>query len=246
MLAFDPDSKLRWLFCMTHPDDEIAICAWVKRLTSVGSEVWISWTHTNPVRQREAQRAAFKLGVPKERLVFLEATDGSVIHEMATLLPRFQTLMERVKPDRVVCGAFEQGHLDHDATNVLVSRSFDGPIFEVPFYYSYLTKLPRVNRFSDPRGEEIIQLSDLEREFKINYAQSFPSQAIWRNMIFAEAAARLNGDGSLMKSERMKLQKPTNYAHPNHSGELADKILESPKWATWTNAYQQFLAKMGE
>lgn len=231
---------------MTHPDDEISICAWIKRLTTVGAEVWISWTHSNPERQREAIRASFKLGVPRERLIFMEATDGAVMLEMASLLPRFREMVSEVGPDRVACGAFEQGHLDHDATNVLVSHSFDGPIFEVPFYYSYLTKLPRVNRFSNPLNEEIIELSEDEREFKIDYAQSFPSQAIWRNMMFAEAAARLGGDGSLMKSERMRYQSSVDYLMVVHEGELGEKIAESAKWAAWGTAYEEFSVKISQ
>ena len=49
---------------------------------------------------------------------------------MPGLLSSFRAMMARVKPDRVVCGAFEQGHLDHDATHWLVTHSFDGPVFE--------------------------------------------------------------------------------------------------------------------
>lgn len=231
---------------MTHPDDEISICAWIKRLTQAGVDVWISWTHSNPERQREAIRAALKLGVARDNLIFHGGPDGAIMDDMAAHFAKFQAMIETVKPDRIVCGAFEQGHLDHDATNALVAKSFDGPIYEVPFYYSYLTRLPRVNRFSQPTGEEILELSEAEKEWKMDYAQSFPSQAIWRNMIFAEAAARLSGDGSLMTTERMRLQAPVDYLRPNHEGELAERIVESSKWAAWGTAYRRFLVDINK
>jgi hypothetical protein len=60
-------------------------------------------------------------------------------------------------------------------------------------------------------------------------------------MIFAEAAARLTGDGSLMTTERMRVQAPADYLKPNHEGELAERIAESPKWAAWGTAFQKFL-----
>ena len=111
---------------MTHPDDEISICAWIKRLAQNGNPVYLNWTHSNPIREAEAIEVAGKLGVPKANLSFMGATDGNIRFEMAELLPKFQDLLDRVRPDRVACGAFEQGHLDHDATNWLVNRAFHG------------------------------------------------------------------------------------------------------------------------
>ena len=48
MTLFDADIGERWLFCMTHPDDEISICAWIRRLTDAGVDVFLSWTHSTP------------------------------------------------------------------------------------------------------------------------------------------------------------------------------------------------------
>ncbi|MEA2552601.1 MAG: hypothetical protein QOJ65_777, partial [Fimbriimonadaceae bacterium] len=159
MKAFDTNPKLRWLFCMTHPDDEISICAWIRHLTQQGNEVHISWTHSNPTREAEARAVSLLLGVPNKHLHFLHSTDGRIPEEMPILLRKFQNLMDEVRPDRVCCGAFEQGHLDHDATNFLVRHSFHGPIFEIPFYHTYLTRFQRLNRFAHPAGEEVRALS---------------------------------------------------------------------------------------
>jgi LmbE family N-acetylglucosaminyl deacetylase len=235
--VFDPDPRLRWLFCMTHPDDEISICAWIRRLVSYGSEVHICWTHSNQIREAEARAVGLLLGVRSERLHFMHGTDGQIPEEMPILLPKFRALMVKVKPDRVCCGAFEQGHLDHDSTNYLVSQSFDGPILEIPFYHTYLTRFQRLNRFANPHGEEILHLDIEEQRLKTLIARQFPSQNIWSVLIWYELwqKARLK-PMQLVQSERMRLQVPLNYRRPNLPPRLAAKVKRSPSWRRWKAA----------
>jgi LmbE family N-acetylglucosaminyl deacetylase len=222
---------------MTHPDDEISICVWIRRLVQNGNLVFISWTHSNDVREREGRAVAHLLGIPSSHLFFFHATDGSACDEMPDLLPKFRHMMELVKPDRVVCGAFEQGHIDHDATNFLVNQAFDGPVFEVPFYHTYLTKLQRLNRFSDSRGEQVIQLSADEQRLKKMVARQFPSQNIWKVLLWYEIyqKARLR-PGVLIKTERMRLQTHRNFMVPNHPLRLAARVTRSPIWQRWIKA----------
>ncbi len=228
---------------MTHPDDEISICAWIARLATVDpSRVWMSWTHRTDVREAEARAVARRLGVPDDHLIFHAGTDGFVCDEMAALLPGFQAMVDFIKPDRVVCGAFEQGHLDHDATNFLVNKSFDGPVLEVPFYHTYLTRMPRVNRFASSGGEEIITLTSPERQLKKAVARSYPSQAIWKNMIFAELWAKLSGDGSLMASERMRLQTHRDFLTPNLPEPVGSMVARSERWLRWIQALERLKA----
>lgn len=242
MVAFDPDPQVRWLFCMTHPDDEIAICAWIRRLVDAGAEVWLSWTHSTPIRHAEALAAARRLGVPRDRLFFHEGTDANCCDEMDILLSTFRAMIGICRPDRIACGAFEQGHIDHDTTNFLVHQVFKGPIYEIPFYYSYLTRLPRVNRFENPEGEEVLKLEREQVRFKIDYAKGFPSQRVWVNMIFANLQAMITGDGPLGNSERMRLQGRTDFRKPQHSPGLSLQIEESETWARWLAAVDRFEA----
>src|SRR5438445_654803 len=72
MSVFEPG--FRWLFCLTHPDDEIAIGAWIRRLTKSGCDVFLSWSHDTPIREEEARAAAEMLGVPQNRLIMLILT----------------------------------------------------------------------------------------------------------------------------------------------------------------------------
>lgn len=237
MDPFDP-SPQRWLFAMTHPDDEISIAAWIHHLAGTGKDVWISWTHHTAVREAEARKIADRLGVPQERLFFHGATDGSVCDELGRLREPFSKMIAEVNPERVVAGAFEQGHLDHDSTNWLVHDAYSGVVLEVPFYYSYLTRIPRINRFADPTRQQIRALSVEERRLKIELAKSYPSQAIWKNLLLAELRARIMGEGSLATTERMRVQLPTDFTQVALPEPLASRVRASARWQRWCSALQ--------
>lgn len=237
MRLFDPDPELRWLFCMTHPDDEISICAWIHRLARLGNDVYMSWTHSNPTREAEARAVAHLLGVPQSNLYFFAATDGSACMEIPELLPRFAKMMEEIKPHRVACGAFEQGHIDHDTTNFLVNHTFEGPVFEIPFYHTYLTRFQTLNRFSDPRGEEILELDMDERRLKTTIARQFPSQNIWSVLLWYEVWQKTRmRPMELTRTERMRIQTHQNFLRPNHPPRLALRVMRSEAWRRWRKA----------
>lgn len=240
MRLFDTNPNLRWLFCMTHPDDEISICAWIRRLVRNGNPVYMSWTHSNPIREREGRAVAHLLGVPTQNLFFFLATDGSACQEIPKLLPVFREMMLEARPDRVCCGAFEQGHIDHDTTNFLVNYSFDGPILEIPFYHTYLTRFQTLNRFSDGRGQEILELEMDERRLKTTIARQFPSQNIWSVLLWYEVwqKARLR-PMELTRTERMRFQTHTRFLRPNHPSRLAAKIMRSDTWKRWRHAIRE-------
>ncbi len=239
MKAFDSDPSLRWLFCMTHPDDEISICAWIQRLTQAGAVVGISWTHDTPSRIKEANAVADRLGIAADRRFFHHAADGDICDHLAELKTPFAEMMAAFHPDRVVCGAFEQGHLDHDSTNWLVNQTFDGPIFETPFYHTYRTRLPRMNRFADHKGVEVLKLTSAEQQLKKSVARSYPSQAIWRNLLWAEARARLTGDGSLTATEYLRLQTHRDFWNPHLPAALASRVKRTAKWLRWEEALRR-------
>lgn len=232
---------------MTHPDDEISICAFIRRLTAQGHEVYMSWTHTTPVREKEGRMAAARLGVPDENLFAFGATDGKVCDEMVSLLPRFEKMMNDVAPDRVCCGAFEQGHIDHDSTNLLVHLSFTGPIFEIPFYHPYTTRLQTMNAFSEPeKVHEELRLEPEEVRFKKDFAKLFPSQNIWSVLFWYEAyqITQLKRP-ELARRELMRLQTHKDFLAPQLPPKLAARVGASQKWAHWQKCAQQVLEVSG-
>lgn len=243
MTLFDLDPKLRWLFAMTHPDDELSICCWIKRLSAAGAEVWLSWTHSTPEREQEALESASRLGVDRGRLRFHRAADGKVAWEMPQLLPRFEAMISEIRPDRVVCGAFEQGHPDHDATNLLVNLSFAGPVLETPFYHTYGHVIQTINRFSDPSRAESIALTADEFRFKQELSRAFPSQRIGDLLIWFELWDRLRGQGGqLGRFESLRLQAHFDFRRPQAPDEMVPQILRSRKWQEWIAALDVFEA----
>lgn len=241
MKAFDSDPTIRWMFCMTHPDDELSIAAWMRRLVSSGADVFISWTHSNPVRQDEARQFAEAIGVPQDRLRLFESPDGAVLEDVPRLRPLFARWIAEVRPARVVCGAFEQGHLDHDATNYLVGKTFGGPVFEVPFYHTYASLIQLVNRFADPCGEEVLPLEPAESVLKQRLADLYPSQRIRELLVWYGLWERLNGRiADLGSSERMRLQGPLDYRVPNLPTRLAERVRRTARWRRWEQTIRTY------
>jgi hypothetical protein len=237
--AFDSDSSLRWLFCFTHPDDELAMIAWIRRLTKAGREVHLGWTHSNSVRAAEAISVAHDAGVVRSQLHFFGADDGRVCEQIPRLLPLMTDWIQQVRPDRVVTASFEQGHLDHDATNYLVSQSFGGPIFEFPLYHPYSRKIQVVNRFADSTGEEVLHLSPNERAWKRLLIGKYPSTNI-RTVILSYRALRALAlrPATFLVTERLRLQPVVDYMQPNLPPGFASEVARSAPWQRWLRAME--------
>ncbi len=229
------------LFCMTHPDDEISICVTIKRMVEAGVPTFLSWTHHTPIRKREALAFAAEVGLSAEHTFFHDGTDGDVCLEMAKLFPSFQEMVDQVQPVRVYAGAFEQGHLDHDATHRLAYAAFGKPLVEIPFYFSYYRRYQQFNRFSETRGEQILTLTAKERVFKRQVAKSYPSQNIWRLLVGAEIVETLLGRRPYLDStERVRLQATFDYRSPNHATLLKHRIQASKSWEKWIRGLDAF------
>lgn len=241
MSLIDFKTPRKWLFCMTHPDDEISVCATMRRLVQAGHEVRISWTHSPDFRLKEGIAAAALVGVPEENLYHHNSTDGSTCNELKDLLPSFRAMMSHANPDIVVCGAFEQGHLDHDATNWLVNQTFGGAVLEVPFYHTYIRpQIQRINQFSDPTGQEIILLDKIEQRFKLDFAKQFRSQNIWQVLLTFEIVSTiLFQPARLRKRELFRRQTHRDFRQPNHPPKLAQRLEKSPQWQRWITALDQ-------
>jgi hypothetical protein len=160
-----------------------------------------------------------------------------VVDHIGELVKPFREWMDDVAPDRVCCGAFEQGHLDHDATNLVVNKAFAGPVLEIPFYHTYLVRLQRINRFADPRGEEVRELDTDEQRFKKLIAKQYSTQNIWSVLLWYEV---LQGSklkrADLAETERMRLQTHKDFLTPNLPPRLAQRVRRCQKWQRWEKA----------
>jgi LmbE family N-acetylglucosaminyl deacetylase len=242
MRIFELNRDLRWMFCMTHPDDEISICAWIKRLVENGNDVFLGWTHSNERREREARAVATLLGLPLNRLRFFRASDGGVVDEIPELIPQFSEWIRDVAPDRIACGAFEQGHIDHDATNYIVNQVYRGPVLEIPFYHTYLTRFQILNRFTDPEGQELLMLEPEEQRLKTHVARQYPSQNIWTILLWYEIwqKTKRRRPITLVQTERMRLQTHKDFLRPNHPPRLAGRVARSAAWRRWETSIRSY------
>ena len=240
MKAFEVGKDERILFVFTHPDDELALASFIKRNNDGGVPVRIIWTHSTPVRKAESVAAMHSIGLQGSQMHFFSAPDGNVVSEVQTLEEPLRQIIAEFKPSRIVTHAFEQGHIDHDATNLLVNRCFDGPIFEAPFYHTYLTKFPCIYRFSSPVGEERIELTPSERREKKKLVHYFPSQTVKRNVVVYELAHAITlRKPPLFQYERMRLQTHKDYLAPNHPEPLASRVRRSATWKRWVAEVQK-------
>lgn len=238
MKLFDPDPELRWLLVLAHPDDELAIAAWLHRLRIRGAAVTALWLHSTPTREAEARQVMEVIGVSQECLHFLDAPDGDLCDCMSAYQPHVDAVVANNKPDRIITAAFEQGHLDHDATNFLVNRAAGGvPVLELPLYHGYHREIMPLNRFAEPNGQEILALTPDEQRLVKRVARMYPSQTIWRNLFWSEVLSRIRLRPTLLAStERMRLQTWRDYRRPHLPDDLARRVVRSPRWARWIAA----------
>jgi LmbE family N-acetylglucosaminyl deacetylase len=242
MRAFEVGGGERVLFAFTHPDDEMAVAALMRRLVLGGTQVHALWTHSTPVREAESRDAMRLVGLSSGQLTFLGAEDGNVIGSVAELRGAVCDLVSAFRPTRVVTHAFEQGHIDHDATNLLVNLCFEGPVFEAPYYHTYLTKFPRLYRFATPEGEETTALTREERRLKIAMSKMFPSQTLRRNVVAYEVLHALTfRRPPLFVVERLRRQTHKDFLCPNHPTRIAERIRLSETWQRWERGAQAVL-----
>ncbi len=242
-MIFERNPQSTWLFCFAHPDDELTIAAWMKQLCDLGATVHSCWTHSNPIREEEARQTAKLLGQPQDNLTFLHGLDGDVCTQIEALLPDFQNLMARINPSHIAVCAFEQGHLDHDATNFLVLSAATAPVYEFPLYHCYHHWYQTLGQFSSGTGVEELKLSQEESLLKKRLAKEYPSQNIWKILFWYEAWHRLRFRSSgLLEFESLRPTQHTTWFKPNHAEPLASQVLQSSKWQRWVQAMEKLEA----
>jgi LmbE family N-acetylglucosaminyl deacetylase len=240
--AFEVEGNERVLFAFTHPDDELALSAFISRLLHKGIPIQILWTHSTPVRAAESRNAMHALGVDSEALTFFETEDGNVISSVKELRRTVSAIVLAFRPTRVVTHAFEQGHIDHDATNLLVNLCYKGPIFEAPFYHTYLTRFPKLYCFSTPQGEERTPLTAAERKMKKRLVKMYPSQTVRRNVVVYELVHTMTmRKPPLFQFERLRRQRHTDFLQPNHPEPLASRVARSRTWHRWVEGAEALL-----
>lgn len=237
MSLFEINPDDRWLFAFTHPDDEISILSFMKRLTHSDASVYAGWSVATETREREARRVMQKIGVPQEHLRFFRMPDKGACDHLSELTHLWKTFIEQVKPSKIAMGAFECGHIDHDSTHFAITHAVpEIQKFEIPWYHTYLTRMPVMHRFADPSNEQLMQLTKEEWDEKKSLSKLYKSQNIASLLRWYWLAGKLGLRPGFEKVERMRELTNTNYEIPNLPEPLKSKVMQCDTWNRWQKA----------
>jgi len=140
------------LFVFAHQDDEIAAAARIKHLLRAGATITCVYLTNGEgrgapaaIRDEESRRALKRLGVDLSRVHFAGSEEGIPDGVLVEHLDRALALLEsRVSEpvDEVWCLAWEGGHQDHDASQLVavafaVRRGLLERTFEMPLYRAH-------------------------------------------------------------------------------------------------------------
>jgi LmbE family N-acetylglucosaminyl deacetylase len=234
MTAFDPNPAERWLFVFPHPDDEIAIIGWIHHLQSLGIPLACAWVHATPVREAESRAVFRPLGI--DTLQFGPGEDGHFVEQLPQLGDWLRSVAEEFRPTRIVTTAFEQGHLDHDATNFLINRVPSVPVLELPLYHPYDRIWQTMNQFAGEGKSESRHLTPEEHELKCRLLRAYPSQRLGTILQTARTIKRLTGRPDPFLTEHLRFQTHVDFARPNHAPRDSARIIKSCRWARWISA----------
>jgi LmbE family N-acetylglucosaminyl deacetylase len=241
---FDFDAEQRWLFVFAHPDDEITVAATLRRLVQQGAAMRLLWLHSTPVRRAESLEAVALLGIPPADCQFLAFADGSFTKDLPNLISAIAKEAGSFGPGAIVTHAYENGHLDHDATSFAVSMAATCPVLEFPEYWPYTPRIRAIHRFADPTGEHVSALSHEEQRLKREMLKLYRTQTISRMLPLFELAARLAGRRpSFSGCERLRLTVAKNWLEPAVPARYAAQVLRSREWRTWVEAVARFVGE---
>ncbi len=241
MNPFEINPNDRWLFAFTHPDDEISILSFIKRLTSKDVSVFCAWSVSNPIRESEAREVMKRLNVPQGNLLFFQFPDKSAHKHLFEMTTSWQDWIQQIKPTKIAMGAFECGHIDHDTTHFVITKSApEIQKFEIPWYHTYLTRMPVMHRFADSSQESIIQLTNEEWNEKKQLSKFYKSQNIASLLRWYWLAGKLGIKPGFQKVERMRPVIHSNFKTPNLPEKLGKKVMQTKYWKEWIEAINQF------
>ena len=240
MNPFEINPNDRWLFAFTHPDDEISILSFMKRLASENVSIFAGWSVSNETREQEARIVMKKIGVPQENLRFYQMPDKGACDHLGELTQLWKSYIEEIKPTKIAMGAFECGHIDHDSTHFAITHAApEIQKFEIPWYHTYLTRLPVMHRFADPSSEQLIKLTNEEWNEKKSLSKLYKSQNIATLLRWYWLAGKLGLRPGLQRVERMRELANTNYEEPNLPEPLKTKVMQCDTWKRWVAAIKK-------
>lgn len=192
------DAK-RLLVFVAHPDDEVISCGVLLQRVPNALVVFAvdgapagygferkfgSLKNYSDERFKEASRAlALARNCSLRRLQSPRGAhfpDRHLFDHLEAASDSLLTIAKEFMPDAIVAHAFEGGHLDHDACNVLAShttKTLSLPHFEFPLYWKSEKGSDVFQQFRNPQdGEIIVNPSEAEFVIKNRMLAEYKSQ----------------------------------------------------------------------
>ena len=162
--------KIRRLFLLSHCDDEIFLLPFLLDSKSENTIVFFSTRQEaagpESIRKIEATEAnRFLNQFQKLETVFLEpeVRDGKIFQDFGPENYQYlEELVDRVKPDEIVALAYEGGHQDHDAVEVISKCLCANKKIEMITCPAYCSSIFSKNFFRVMKSEK------LEENFQLN------------------------------------------------------------------------------
>jgi LmbE family N-acetylglucosaminyl deacetylase len=127
------------LFLLAHHDDEVFCAARIERARRQGRRIRLLWATAGGFapaarRRREGRAVAHLLGLAADEHLSLGLPDQGAIDHLPQIAEALRSLMEGVAG--VCVPAYEGGHPDHDAVNLVAARVCAGgpPVEEFSLY----------------------------------------------------------------------------------------------------------------
>lgn len=236
----------RWLFLLAHPDDEMAVLAWMRRLDQAGVSIRCVWLHSTPIREAESRMVMRDAGIADDAMIFWQFPDGNTVDHLDEILEKLKGVVDEYRPTRAMTLAFEQGHLDHDTAHLCLRVAFPGTLFEWPMYYGYYREFMHLNTFTgEGKGHEI-ELNAWERAWKTRMVSVFKSQTMKRNLLLYRIFCFLTlRPYWINQRETARLATWTDFRRPNLDEETREKVLGCARWARWRKQTEDFLVRHG-
>lgn len=139
------------VFLFAHQDDEVGIAPSIVSDLRAGRDVWCVYltngqtkSVASKVRCNESRRVLLRLGVARDRIVFIGVQqgidDGTLINSFAQASSALQDLFSHISVGRVYTLAWEGGHPDHDATHLIAlafARLKDAETLQYSLYNAF-------------------------------------------------------------------------------------------------------------
>lgn len=177
----------RYLFILTHPDDEIFICSFINKLIQKGKKVNILYVTSGDyhgcelclIREKETTKCANSLGLSTRNLHFLRISESDLLLRTCENRNTIMNEITKIVPDCIITHEYEGGHTGHDIvsfTSWSIAKELKTYIYCFPAYYGW-PENRTWNKFIPPkRSTEIVLLSKKMKQCKNNLINTYESQ----------------------------------------------------------------------